>query len=325
MIEGNIISYWMGNWIPVSDWAIGIGLEVDQLSLFFGILSSFTIFISGLYSFKYMEKDDTLDKYYVLYLMLSGGIMGFIFSGDIFNMFVMIEIFTFAAVALTAFRNYVEGALEAAFKYIVIGSIGSSFILTGTTLLYAQFHTLNMAQISALMHKTYTPITLFAFGLMFIGYAVKAFIVPCHPVAADAYMTAPSSISMLFSGMVNKAGVYGIIRLLYFIFESMNTAPIKIMVIIFGTVTMFIGVTMALVQNDFKRLLAFHSISQIGYVITGIGLSTALGITGGLYHALNHTLLRAYYSFVQVQYYILLIPQILTGLEALQKRCLKLL
>ncbi|SKA83323.1 Membrane bound hydrogenase subunit mbhH [Caloramator quimbayensis] len=292
MLEGKVISYWMGNWIPVSDWAIGIGLEVDQLSLFFALLVSFTVFLSGIYSFKYMENDDTLDKYYVLYLMLSGGVMGFVLSGDIFNMFVMIEIFTFAAVALTAFRNYIEGALEAAFKYIVIGSIGSSFILAGTTLLYAQLHTLNMAQIAALMHKNYTPITLFSLGLMFTGYAVKSFIVPCHAAAPDAYMTAPSSISMLFSGMVNKAGVYGMIRLLYMLFQSINLPSMQILIIILGTITMFIGVTMALIQNDFKRLLAFHSISQIGYVITGIGLSTALGITGGLYHALNHTLFK---------------------------------
>lgn len=292
MIDGNVISYWMGNWIPVADWAIGIGIEVDQLNLFFAIIVSLTVFLSGLYSFKYMKNDDTLDKYYVLYLMLSGGIMGFVLSGDIFNMFVMIEIFTFAAVALTAFRNYIEGALEAAFKYIVIGSIGSSFILAGTILIYAQLHTLNMAQIAALMHKNYTPVTLFAFALMLAGYGVKSFIVPCHVAAPDAYMTAPASVSMLFSGMVNKAGVYGMIRLLYVLFQSMNLTSVQLLIVTWGTITMFVGVTMALVQNDFKRLLAFHSISQIGYVITGVGLSTALGITGGLFHALNHTLFK---------------------------------
>ncbi|QCX32598.1 hypothetical protein FDN13_02180 [Caloramator sp. E03] len=290
IIDGQIISYWMGNWIPVPDSVVGICLVVDQLSLFFAVLASFTIFLSGLYSFKYMEKDDIIDKYYVLYLMLSGSIIGFIFSGDIFNMFVMIEISTFSAVTLTAFRSHIEGAIEAAFKYIVVGSIGSSFILIGTILLYAQLHTLNMAQIAVLMHKNYTPITLFAFGIIFVGYAVKAFIVPWHSIAADVYTTAPAAVFMFFSSMVNKAGVYGIIRLLYVLFQSMNLPPIHILVVVLGTITMFIGVTMTLIQTDFKRFLAFQSISQIGYIITGIGLSTAIGISGGLYHVLNYTL-----------------------------------
>jgi multicomponent Na+:H+ antiporter subunit D len=292
MIDGNIISYWMGNWKPVSGYAIGIGLEVDQLSLFFGLLVSLTVLISGLYSFKYMSKDDTLEKYYVLYLMLSGSVLGLVLTGDIFNMFVMIEIMTFAAVALTAFRNYAEGALEAAFKYLVIGSIGSSFVLTGIIILYSQVHTLNMAQISALMYNNLTPSSIFAFVLMFAGFSIKAFIVPFHPTAPDAYMAAPASVSMLFSGMVNKAGVYGLIRLTYIIFQSMNLSSMQFLLVFLGTVTMFVGVTMALSQHDFKRLLAFHSISQIGYVMTAVGLSTALGITGGLYHAMNHTLFK---------------------------------
>lgn len=292
MIDGEIISYWMGNWEPVSGYAIGIGLEVDQLNLFFGLLVSLTVLISGLYSFKYMSKDDTLEKYYVLYLMLSGAVLGLVLTGDIFNMFVMIEIMTFAAVALTAFRNYAEGALEAAFKYLVIGSIGSSFVLTGIIILYSQVHTLNMAQISALLYNNMTPSAIFAFALMFAGFAVKSFIVPFHPTAPDAYMAAPSSVSMLFSGMVNKAGVYGLIRLTYIIFQSMNLSSMQFLLVFLGSITMFVGVTMALSQHDFKRLLAFHSISQIGYVMTAVGLSTALGITGGLYHAMNHTLFK---------------------------------
>ena len=292
MIDGKVITYWMGNWIPVKDWAIGIGYEVDQLNLLFGLMISFTVFISGIYSYRYMDKDDTLDKYYVLFLMLSGGIMGFTMTGDLFNMFVMIEILTFAAVALTGFRNYAEGALEAAFKYIVIGSVGSSFVLTGIILIYSQLHTLNMAQMSAMLHGNYKPVTLFAFAIMIVGYAIKSFLVPCHFAAPDAYMAAPASISMVFSGALNKIGVYGMIRLVYIIFQSMNMPSMQFLLVFWGTITMFIGVCLALVQNDFKRLLAFHSISQIGYVMTGIGLSTALGLTGGLYHALNHTLFK---------------------------------
>lgn len=292
LINGNIITYWMGDWVPVNGWAIGIGLEIDGLNLFFAIIASLTILISGIYSYKYMSKDDALEKYYVLFLMLSGSVLGLIFTGDLFNMFVMIEIMTFASVGLTAFRNRSDGALEAAFKFIVIGSIGSSLILLGTIMLYSQFHTLNMAQLAAMLHNNYTPVTLFAFAALIGGFAVDSYLVPSHVIAPDAYQAAPSSVSMLFSGMVNKAGVYGIIRIIFVIYTSMNLAPMRLMFVFWGTVTMFVGVTMALAQNDFKRLLAFHSISQIGYVFTGVGLSTALGLTGGLYHALNHTLFK---------------------------------
>ena len=292
LLNGEIISYWMGNWEPVSGYAIGIGYEIDALNMFFALLVVTTILLAAIYSIKYMARDHHLGHYYTLFLMLSGSVLGLVLTGDIFNMFVMIEIMTFASVALTAFRNNKFGALEAGFKYLIIGSIGSSMTLAGIALLYAQCHTLNMAQISAALTNSLTPTTVLAFALMFAGFGVKSYIVPFHAPAAEAYMTAPTSISMVFSGMVNKAGVYGMIRLVYVIFRAMDLAPLQLILATFGTVTMFIGVTMALAQHDFKRLLAFHSISQIGYVITAIGLGTVLGLEAGLFHAMNHTLFK---------------------------------
>lgn len=292
MIDGQVISYWMGSWEPVNGYAIGIGYEIDQLNLFFALLVVSTFLFSGIYSLKYMERDHHLGHYYTLYLMLSGSVLGLVLTGDIFNMFVMIEIMTFACVALAAFRNRQKGALEASFKYLVIGSMGSSFTLFGITLLYAQCHTLNMAQLSSILSTTHTPTTTLALGMLVAGFGVKAYLVPFHTPAADSYTVAPASVSMMFSGMVNKAGVYGMIRLLYIIFRSMDSTAVQTLLTIIGAVTMFVGVTMALSQHDFKRLLAFHSISQIGYVITAAGLGTALGLTGGLFHAMNHTLFK---------------------------------
>lgn len=292
MLDGQVISYWMGSWEPVNGYAIGIGYEIDQLNLFFALLVVSTFLFSGIYSLKYMERDHHLGHYYTLYLMLSGSVLGLVLTGDIFNMFVMIEIMTFACVALAAFRNRQKGALEASFKYLVIGSMGSSFTLFGITLLYAQCHTLNMAQLSSILSTTHTPTTTLALGMLVAGFGVKAYLVPFHTPAADSYTVAPASVSMMFSGMVNKAGVYGMIRLLYIIFRSMDSTAVQTLLTIIGAVTMFVGVTMALSQHDFKRLLAFHSISQIGYVITAAGLGTALGLTGGLFHAMNHTLFK---------------------------------
>ena len=292
MINGEIIAYWMGGRAPAGGYAIGIALEVDALSLFFGLLVATAVLVSCIYSIQYMSHDHNVREYYTLFLMLSGGVMGLVLSGDIFNMFIMVEILTFAAVALTAFRNTAKGALEAAFKYLVVGSMGSTCILVGTIMLYAQVHTLNFAQLSALIPGNLNNATKLAFALLFIGFGTKAFIVPFHPLAADAHGAAPASISVLISGVLTKSGIYAIIRLCYFLFQSMGLGTIQFMLVFIGCLSMFVCVTMALAQHDFKRLLAFHSISQIGYVLTAVGLCTALGISAGLYHAMNHTLFK---------------------------------
>ncbi|MDO4983417.1 MAG: proton-conducting transporter membrane subunit [Eubacteriales bacterium] len=292
MLNGEIIAYWMGNRVPAGGYAIGIALEVDQLSLFFGLLIATAVFVSGVYSLQYMDRDDNVPQYYTLFLMLAGGVIGLVLSGDIFNMFIMVEILTFAAVALTAFRNKVYGALEAAFKYLVVGCIGSTCILTGIIMLYAQAHTLNFAQLAALIPGNMNNATKLAFALLYIGFSTKAFIVPFHPLAADAHGAAPASISVLISGVLTKSGIYGIIRLTYMLFQTMNLGSFQFLLVFVGSVSMFVCVTMALAQHDFKRLLAFHSISQIGYVLTAVGLCTGLGISAGLYHAMNHTLFK---------------------------------
>ena len=292
ILNGETIAYWMGGRVPAGGYAIGIAMEVDALSLFFGLLVSTAVFVSCIYSIQYMSHDDNVPQYYTLFLMLAGGVMGLVLSGDLFNMFIMVEILTFAAVALTAFRNTANGALEAAFKYLVVGCIGSTCILAGTIMLYAQAHTLNLAQLSALIPGQVNTATKLAFALLFIGFSTKAFIVPFHPLAADAHGAAPASISVLISGVLTKSGVYGIIRLAYFVFQTMGLGTMQFWLVFLGSVSMFVCVTMALAQHDFKRLLAFHSISQIGYVLTAVGLCTGLGISAGLYHAMNHTLFK---------------------------------
>ncbi len=294
LIDGEIIDYWMGNWSPVAGYAIGIGYEIDALSLVFALMVVFIVLLSSIYAIKYMARDDELYNYYTLFLMLSGSVLGLVMTGDIFNMFIMIEIMTFTAVGLTCFRNHEYGSLEAGMKYLVIGSMGSSLNLLGIALIYARCHTLNMAQISSIFasKQLMDPVMVTAFALLFVGFGTKSFIVPYHVPAADSYTTAPTSVSMIFSGMVNKSGIYGLIRLLYIIFRAMDKSSVQVLMTLFGVVTMFIGVTMALTQHDLKRILAYHSISQVGYIVTAVGLGSALGISAGLFHTLNHTLFK---------------------------------
>ena len=293
MLDGEVITYWMGNWAPVEGWAFGISLEVDALSLFFALIVTVAVFASGIYSFTYMSHDDSQVNYYTLFLMLSGSVLGLVLSGDLFNIFVMVEIMTFTAVALTAFRTNYEGALEGAFKYLVVGSLGSTSLLVGIAMVYSQLHTLNLAQLSALIPQNASnPVLLAAFAFLFMGFATKAFLFPFQPLAADAHAVAPASISLMISGVLTKCGVYGIVRLVYCLYQNWDLPFVQYLVTGFGAVSMFICVTMAFNQHNFKRLLAFHSISQVGYVITVIGLGTALGLSSGLYHAMNHTIFK---------------------------------
>lgn len=292
LMDGRTIVYWLSNWEPVEGWAIGICLEVDALSLFFALIVTVAVFVSGVYSFTYMAHDDSLVNFYTLFLMLSGSVLGLVLSGDLFNIFVMIEIMTFTAVALTAFRNSYEGALEGAFKYLVVGSLGSTAVLVGIALIYSQLHTLNLAQIAALLPGNMNAVTIAAFGFLFAGFGTKAFLFPFHPLAADAHAVAPASISLMISGVLTKCGVYGIIRLVYALYQNMDQSFVQYLVTGAGAISMFVCVTMAFQQHNFKRLLAFHSISQVGYVITVVGLGTMMGLTSGLYHAMNHTIFK---------------------------------
>ena len=290
--DGQIVTYWMGGWEPEAGWAYGIGLEVDALSLFFGLIVTIAVMVSGVYSFTYMAHDDSQVNFYTLFLMLAGSVLGLVLSGDLFNIFVMVEIMTFTAVALTAFRNNTDGALEGAFKYLVVGSLGSMSILVGTILIYANLHTLNLAQIADLAIHQRNPVMVAVFGFLFAGFCTKAFMFPFQPLAADAHAVAPASISMMISGVLTKCGVYGVIRLTYILYQNIGQTHVQVLVTGMGCITMFICVTMAFNQHNFKRLLAFHSISQVGYVITAIGLGTPIGLAAGLFHAINHTLFK---------------------------------
>lgn len=297
-IDDKVLEYWMGGWKPIDEIAIGIALRVDTFSLFVGIIITIACLISSIYSVKYMENDNGLSKYYMLSMLLTGSMIGFVFTGDLFNMYVMLEIMTIAAISLTAFRNNKGKALEASFKYVVIGGLGSSFVLLGTILLYMETHTLNILKISNILSQNgglYSKVSILAFAMLLVGYAVKSFMVPCHTWPPDAHMSAPSSISMLLSGVMSKTGIYGIVRILFLIFSITTNNAMAYLIIGWGIITMILGVTMALLQSDFKRLLAFHSISQIGYIIIGIGVALYasdwrgdLGLASSLFHMINH-------------------------------------
>lgn len=280
--------YHMGGW----ESPLGIDLRLDGLS----VLMLITIGVIGLaatiFSVKYMERYTSKYRYYTLFLLMVAGMNGVVLTGDIFNLFVFMEIAAISSYALVAFGCGQE-ELEAAFKYAILGSVASVLILIAVAITYSVTGTLNMAHISMRLSNigANKPILL-AIGMFVCGFGLKAALVPFHAWLPDAHPSAPAPVSAMLSGVVIKAlGVYVLARLIFNVFGA--TSDLLMIVRWLGLISMVVGVFLAIGQWDMKRLFAYHSISQIGYVAIGIGLGTPLGIVGGLYHMVNHCVFKS--------------------------------
>ena len=283
-----ILVYSVGSWkLP-----IGIVLVLDGLTVFMLITVNLIAFFISIYSISYMNRFTSKWKFYTLFLLMVAGMNGVVVTGDIFNLFVFLEIASVASYALVAFGTE-RHELEAAFKYTVMSTVGSLFILLGIVFLYSYTSTLNMADMAnVLAQKGMSNIVIMVSVLFIMGFGLKAALVPFHAWLPDAHPSAPAPISAMLSGVLIKSlGIYTLCRFFYNII-GINSSFSSILMIL-GTLSMVIGVFLAIGQWDFKRLLAYHSISQIGYVILGIGLGTPLGIIGGLFHLFNHSVFKA--------------------------------
>lgn len=280
---------------PMSGWKapIGIVLVVDPLTTLMLIVINLIAFVSTLFSVQYMEKLYTSKlRYYSLFLLLVGAMNGVVLTGDFFNLFVFLEITVIAAYSLVGFGTGAR-ELEASFKYLVLGTISSMFILFSVALIYGKFGVLTMASVADLISKNgFDALVAFIFILMFIGFGIKAAIVPLHSWLPDAHPSAPTPMSAMLSGVVVKVvGVYAIARVSYNVFGFNHI--IGNLMVYTGVLSMMVGVLLAVAQFDFKRLLAYHTISQIGYIFVGLGLGTPLGILGGVFHLFNHAIFKS--------------------------------
>ena len=266
---------------------IGITLYVDGLSLFGALVLSGMASLSALYAVPYKRNDPRRGKFYTLFCLQVAGVTGLVLTGDMFNLYVFFEITSVSTYALVAYNRKKDSA-EAAFKLLTLGGVASTFILFGVALLYGQYQTLNMVDLASKIVLSSVDMIVIAFFIT--GFGLKAGIVPLHFWAADAYPSAPTPTGTLLAGPFKVAGVYLLARTLYHVFNVMDVA--NPLLVTLGTVTAFIGVMMALVQHDFKRLLSYHAISQLGYIIVGIGLVTSLGVSGGLFHLINNAMYK---------------------------------
>ncbi len=283
-----LLVYKIGGWVP----PFGICLVVDGLSSFMLLTVNLIAFFVAIYSLRYMQMYSDRTKFFTLFSLMVCGMNGVVITGDLFNLFVFLEIASIASYALVAFGTDAE-ELEASFKYAIMGSIASSFIFLGIAFLYGFASTLNMADIARVISiKPNVWLVNFVSVLFLMGFGLKAALVPFHAWLPDAHPSAPASISAMLSGVLIKTlGVYALIRIFFNVIDI--TQNYLSILMFLGALSMLVGVILALSQWDLKRLLAYHSISQIGYVILGIGLGTPLGILGGLFHLFNHSVFKS--------------------------------
>ena len=278
--------------VPIHAGVFEACLRVDALSVFAAAIFLAMGFLVTVYSLKYMERDTGLSLYYTLLLAMITGMLGVVAAGDFFTLFVFWEFMCIPSYVLVAFRKQQWEPVEAGFKYLVMSSAGSATILYGMSILYGLTGTLNFAQLSVVMTSAAANVWGYvSLAFILIGFGVKASMFPLHTWLPDAHPAAPSSISALLSGIVIKAGVYGIIRTLFMIFIPSQFSW-QVTLAVFAALTMTYGNITALLQKDIKRLLAYSSIAQMGYILFAISTATSYGLTAGLMHTLNHALMK---------------------------------
>ena len=232
-------------------------------------------------------------------MLMTGGMMGASITGDLFNLFVFFEILSISSYALVAITGK-KVAILASYKYLLLGAIGSGFMLMGIAYLYISTGTLNMADLSARLPIVYSIwrsswTLLVALALFIVGFSIKAALFPLHTWLPDAHSMAPSSISAVLSGLVIKVGALAIIRVLFNVFQPefvIETMPVTSIISWMAAAAIIVGSLFAISQTDLKRMLAYSSVTQIGYVMLGVGIATQIGLSGGILHIINHAFMK---------------------------------
>lgn len=288
------LSYHLGGWEP--PW--GIEYRVDALNAFVALLIAVIGSVVLPYARRSVEDEvvaRNLSGFYAAYLLVLTGLLGITVTGDVFNLFVFLEISSLSSYVLVS-QGRNRRALVAAFRYLVMGTIGATFILIGIGLLYAMTGTLNMADLAERLAAVQDSRTIHtAFAFIIVGVGIKLALFPLHQWLPDAYTHAPSVVSAFIAATATKVAVYVLVRFLFTIFgveysfEHLSLASVLIPLAVAG---ILIGSWMAILQQDTKRLLAYSSVAQVGYMLLGIALATSAGLAAAAMHLFNHALMK---------------------------------
>ncbi|QEG24227.1 monovalent cation/H+ antiporter subunit D family protein [Mariniblastus fucicola] len=294
VIQTGPIHYEIGNWNP----PYGIELVIDGLSGFVLMFVSALAAIVLTYGKPSIDKEIPHSKHYLFYatyLLCMTGLMGMCITGDLFNVFVFLEISSLSSYALISLGKSRRAPL-AALQYLILGTIGATFFLIGIGLLYQMTGTLNMADIAGRLDVENGGRTLtVAFAFMTIGLFIKMALFPLHTWLPNAYTYAPSVVTAFIAATATKVSVYAFIRLIFGIFTpefAFQTQHLDNALLAMALTGIFVASTAAIYQDNVKRLLAYSSIGQIGYMLLGIGLVSVGGLTATIVHMFNHALIK---------------------------------
>ncbi len=273
----------------------GILIEVDGLNALVLLAVTFLGFLTVVYSHSYMKNRPRLNYYYTLLTLMLAGLVGMTITGDLFNLYVFFEIASISSYALVCY--YLDrDALSGGTKYLILGSLGTTIALLGIVFLYGLVGSLNMADISLKVSQAESPLAWIALTFVFVGFAIKGAIFPLHTWKPGAIASAPLPIAALLSGGSSIVALYVIFRSLFTIFFSRADAYTYLFQTA-GVLTMVFGAFFALKESNIKKMLAYSSISQIGYILVAFSFSTYFGYFSGLFHLLNFAIAKVLLFF----------------------------
>ncbi|MEX2582475.1 MAG: monovalent cation/H+ antiporter subunit D family protein [Gemmatimonadota bacterium] len=290
-----LISYAIGGWEP--PW--GIEYRLDLVNAFVLLIVAGVGAVVSTYALLSVEDEvprRQIPLFYAAFLLCLAGLLGITITGDLFNVFVFLEISSLSAYSLVAMGRD-RRALTAAFRYLVMGSIGATFIVIGIGFLYAMTGTLNMADLAVRLPAVETARTVpVAFGFLAVGISLKIALFPLHLWLPNAYAYAPSAVTAFLAATATKVAVYVLLRVFFTVFGasySFDTVQLDYVLMPLALIAILTMSLVAIFQDNIKRMLAYSSLAQVGYMTLGISLGTATGVTAGILHLFNHALMKS--------------------------------
>jgi multicomponent Na+:H+ antiporter subunit D len=294
VLDIGVISYAIGGWVA----PIGIEYRVDVVNAFVLLLVTTIGSIVLFYAPPSVADEISGDRHYLFYasyLLCLTGLLGITITGDAFNVFVFLEISSLSAYTLIAMGRD-RRALVASYQYLILGAIGATFIVIGIGLMYMMTGTLNMADLAERLPAMFeTRTAMVAFAFLTVGVLIKLALFPLHMWLPNAYCYAPSVVTAFLASTATKVLIYVFLRFTFtvwgaeFVFEKLNLDAFLIPLALIG---IYVASITAIYQTNVKRLLAYSSVAQIGYMMLGIGFVSVTGLTGGIAHMFNHALMK---------------------------------
>ncbi len=294
VLAGGALHYSLGAWAP--PW--GIEFRIDLVNALLALLIAFIALLVAIYAGPSVTRElrtTRIAGFFAAYLLTLTGLLGITVTGDVFNLFVFLEISSLSSYVLISLGQP-RRALVAAYQYLILGTIGATFILIGIGLTYAMTGTLNMADLSqrlVAVQATRTVHTAFAFVV--VGLAIKFALYPLHQWLPNAYAYAPSAVSALLAAVATKVAIYALLRFVFGIFGAtfvFEQTPFGWVLLGFALMAVVAGSWIALFQQNLKRMLAYSSVTQIGYMVLGISMVSVTGLTASILHMLNHAMIK---------------------------------